>query len=46
MKLNRPADEDYESVPQSELSGKGNGLSEKSRAMLGNYQGISKSLRE
>jgi hypothetical protein len=42
MKLNRPADEDNESVPQSETSG----TSEKSRTMSRIYQEISKSLRE
>jgi hypothetical protein len=46
MKSNRPADEDNESVPESERSGKRNRLREKSRVMLENYQEISKSLTE
>jgi hypothetical protein len=46
MKSNRPADEDNESVPESEISGKRNRLREESRVMLENYQEISKSLTE
>jgi hypothetical protein len=45
MKSNRPADEDNESVPESERSGKRNRPREKSRVMLENYQKISKSLQ-
>jgi hypothetical protein len=45
-KLNRVVpDEHIESVPQT-ISGQGNRLTEKSRPMLGNYEEISKSLRE
>jgi hypothetical protein len=35
MKLNRPADEHNQPVPQSELYGKGNRLIRKFRAILG-----------